>query len=146
MKELTMSEYCEAVELLLARMDSFPEEFGDNGRWEKLILKYRTYLSATDRLALEDKINALRRDAFHEDVMYELLAKPSEEVTRVVYTGATTIPTGIATAVPLTTGVAYANQCISPNTNAAANINLSDQSIKEIAAQLQQYAASTLKP
>jgi hypothetical protein len=123
-----MSEYCEAVELLLARMDSFPEEFGDNGRWEKLILKYRTYLSATDRLALEDKINALRRDAFHEDVMYELLAKPSEEVTRVVHTGATTIP--------LTTGVAYANAIAGPN----AAANLTQQSIKEIASALGVYA------
>jgi hypothetical protein len=135
-----MSEYCEAVELLLARMDSFPEEFGDNGRWEKLILKYRTYLSATDRLALEDKINTLRRDAFHKDVMYELLAKPSEDAEAkghiYIYQGSSTIPTGVA----------YSNRCISPSNTTAANINLSDQSIKDIAAQLQQYAANTLKP
>ena len=141
-----MSKYCEAVELLLARMDSFPEEFTDGGRWDRLILKYRPYLSATDRLALEDKTNALRRDAFHKDVMYELLAKPSEEVTRVVYTGATTIPVGSVSTIPLTTGVAYANRCVSASNTATANINLSDQSIKEIAAQLQQYAANTLKP
>jgi hypothetical protein len=119
-------------------MDSFPEEFTDGGRWDRLILKYRPYLSATDRLALEDKTNALRREAFHKDVMYELLAKPSEEVTRVVYTGTTTIP--------LTSGVDIVNRCISPSNTTAANISLSDQSIKDIAAQLQQYAANTLKP
>jgi len=125
-----MGKHCEAAELLLARMDSNPEEFEEGGRWEKLIVKYRTYLSATDRLAMEDKINALRLDTFHKAVMSELLAEPI----------------GRATTIPLTTGVAYANQCISPNTNAAANINLSDYSIKEIAAQLQQYAANTWKP
>jgi hypothetical protein len=111
-------------------MDSNPEEFEEGGRWEKLIVKYRTYLSATDRLALEDKINALRLDTFHKDVMSELLAEPSEDVERVVYTGATTIPTTI--------GSAYSN--------AAANINLSQQSIKDIAAAMSQYAANTWKP
>jgi len=125
-----MGKHCEAVELLLARMDSNPEEFEEGGRWEKLIVKYRTYLSATDRLALEDKINALRLDTFHKDVMSELLAEPSEDVERVVYTGATTIPTTI--------GSAYSN--------AAANINLSQQSIKDIAAAMSQYAANTWKP
>jgi hypothetical protein len=130
-----MSEYCEAVELLLARMDSFPEEFGDNGRWEKLILKYRTYLSATDRLALEDKINALRRDAFHKDVMYELLAKPSEEavVDPSFYQG---IRPGSSFA-SLGVGNALTNQ---------AAINLSQNSIKDIAAAMSQYAANTWRP
>ncbi len=141
-----MGKHCEAVELLLARMDSNPEEFEEGGRWEKLIVKYRTYLSATDRLALEDKINALRLDTFHKAVMSELLAETREDVERVVYTGATTIPVGrLSTAVPTTTGVAYSNQCISPNTNAAANINLSQQSIKEIASALGVYA-NTWRP
>lgn len=131
-----MGKHCEAVELLLARMDSNPEEFEEGGRWEKLIVKYRTYLSATDRLAMEDKINALRLDTFHKAVMSELLAEPSETVVgtdnRYIYRGSSAIPT--------TTGVAYSNQCISPNTNAAANINLNQQSIKELASALGMYA------
>jgi hypothetical protein len=141
-----MVKHCEAVELLLARMDSNPEEFEEGGRWEKLIVKYRPYLSATDRLALEDKINALRLDTFHKAVMSELLAEPNDDVARAAYTATTTMPTGIATAVPLTTGVAYSNQCISPSTISAANINLSQQSIKDIAAAMSQYAANTWKP
>ena len=126
-----MSKYCEAVELLLARMESFPEEFTEGGRWERLMLKYRTYLSTSDRMALEDKINAIRRDAFHKDVMYELLAKPSEDagVDSSIYLNAS--PTG---------GIA-----VSPYSN-SANINLSSQSIKDIAAQLQSYASNTWKP
>jgi hypothetical protein len=123
-----MGEHCEAVELLLARMDSNPEEFEEGGRWEKLIVKYRTYLPVQDRTAMEDKINALRLDTFHKDVMSKLLAETREDVERVVYTGATTIP--------LTTGVAYANAIASPS----VPINLSQQSIKEIASALGVYA------
>jgi len=131
-----MGKHCEAVELLLARMDSNPEEFGDNGRWEGLIIKYRSYLPVQDRTAMEDKINSLRLDSFHKDVMSKLLAEPSETVVgtdnRYIYQGSSTIPT--------TTGVAYSNQCISPNTNAAANVNLNQQSIKELASALGMYA------
>jgi hypothetical protein len=136
-----MGKHCEAVELLLARMDSNPEEFGDNGRWEGLIIKYRSYLPVQDRTAMEDKINALRLDTFHKAVMSELLAEPSETVVvtdnRYIYQGSSTIPVGKVSAIPLTTGVAAVN---------ASNINLSEGSIKSIAAQLQQYAANTWKP
>jgi hypothetical protein len=146
-----MGKHCEAVELLLARMDSNPEEFGDGGRWHGLILKYRTYLPAADRLALEDKINALRLDVFHKDVMKELLAEPNDDDAEAkghtfIYTGSSTTPVGDVSPVPLTTGVAYSNQCISPNTNAAANVNLSNQSIKDIAAAMSQYAANVWRP
>jgi len=139
-----MGKHCEAVELLLARMDSNPEEFGDNGRWEGLIIKYRSYLPVQDRTAMEDKINSLRLDSFHKDVMSKLLAEPSETVVvadnRYIYQGSSTVPVGGVSPMPITTGVAYANQCISPNTNAAANINLSEGSIKSIAAALGAYA------
>jgi len=145
-----MGKHCEAVELLLARMDSNPEEFGDNGRWEGLIIKYRSYLPVQDRTAMEDKINSLRLDSFHKDVMSKLLAEPSETVVvtdnRYIYQGSSTISAGSMPTTQLTTGVAYSNQCISPNTNAAANINLSQQSIKDIAAAMSQYAANTWKP
>jgi len=137
-----MGKHCEAVELLLARMDSNPEEFEEGGRWEGLIIKYRSYLPVQDRTAMEDKINSLRLDTFHKAVMSELLAEPSEDAEAkghiYIYQGSSTIP--------LTTGVAYANQCISPSTNAAASINLSQQSIKDIAAAMSQYAANTWKP
>jgi hypothetical protein len=158
-----MSEYCEAVELLLARMDSNPEEFEEGGRWEKLIVKYRTYLPVQDRTAMEDKINALRLDTFHKDVMNKLLAEPSEDVERVVYTGALPISTPV-------NGVANNNYAQMPNTylagqqprpstltnvgvgsaltttSTSSNINLSTQSIKDIAAAMSQYASNVWKP
>jgi hypothetical protein len=131
-------------------MDSNPEEFGDNGRWEGLIIKYRSYLPVQDRTAMEDKINSLRLDSFHKDVMNKLLAEPSETVVvtdnRYIYQGSSTIPVGgispvgRATTIPLTTGVAYSNQCISPSTVNTANLNLSESSIKSIAAALGAYA------
>jgi hypothetical protein len=121
-------------------MDSNPEEFGDNGRWERLIIKYRTYLSATDRLAMEDKINALRMDVFHRDVMKELLVEPNDDAAVSTIPVGGISPVGRATTIPTTIGSAYSNQCISPNTNAAANINLTQQSIKEIASALGVYA------
>jgi hypothetical protein len=135
-----MGEHCKAVELLLARMDSNPEEFGDGGRWEKHIIKYRSYLPVQDRLALEDKINALRMDVFHRDVMKELLVEPNEFVAVSTIPVGGISPVGRATTLPFSVASAYGNQCISPNTNAAANINLSQQSIKEIASALGAYA------
>ena len=146
-----MGKYCEAVELLLARMDSNPEEFTENGRWEKLIAKWKPVLSAPDRMALEGKLNTLWLEVFHKDVMNELLAEPSEDavVDRGYYQS--TIPTGaLATAIPRTTGnAALAGQQLSPSalSNANANaLNLSSQSIKDIAAAMSQYAANTWKP
>ena len=142
-----MGKHCAAVELLLARMDSNPEEFGDNGRWEGLIIKYRSYLPVQDRTAMEDKINSLRLDSFHKDVMNKLLAEPSDEVKEYTWTAGTrpgvvplSVPVGGVSTIPLTTGVAYSNQCISPSTVNTANLNLSESSIKSIAAALGAYA------
>ena len=133
-----MGKHCAAVELLLARMDSNPEEFTENGRWEKLIVRYRSYLPMQDRTAMEDKLNTLWLEVFHKDVMKELLAEPSENAAIGPSIYQTTSPTsnfpaGIAAAVPTIT-------------NTTANLNLSRQSIKEIAAQLQSYASNTWKP
>lgn len=131
-----MGKHCEAVELLLARMDSNPEEFTENGRWEKLIVRYRSYLPMQDRTAMEDKINTLRLDVFHKDVMNELLAETREDVTRAAFTGTSTSTT-------ITSPYLNASPTIA---NTTANLNLSRQSIKEIAAQLQSYASNTWKP
>ena len=137
-----MGKHCAAVELLLARMGSNPEEFTENGRWEKLIAKWKPVLSVTDRTALEGKLNTLWLEVFHKDVMNELLAEPNEGagVDRGYYQS--TIPTSNFPTVPVTTGTTtYLDNSLSN-----ANINLSNQSIKDIAAQLQQYAANMWKP
>lgn len=146
-----MGKHCAAVELLLARMGSNPEEFTENGRWEKLIAKWKPVLSVPDRMALESKLNTLWLEVFHKDVMNELLAETREDAEAkghtFIYNGPIPANTvrGVST-VPITTGVAYSNQCIGNNATTSANINLSSQSIKDIAAAMSQYAANTWKP
>lgn len=78
-----MGKHCAAVELLLARMDSNPEEFTETLRWQKFIDRYKSILPATDRIALEDKLNSLYLEVFHKAVMNELLAEPREDFAMV---------------------------------------------------------------
>lgn len=137
-----MGKHCEAVELLLARMDSNPEEFTENGRWEGLIIKYRSYLPVQDRTAMEDKINYLRLDVFHKDVMKELLVEPSEDAVvdpsfyQGTRPGTQVINTVASTYEALRDASAYQN----------ASANRSNQSIKDIAAALSTYASNSWKP
>lgn len=126
-----MGEYCAAVELLLARMDSNPEEFSEGGRWERLIARNRAFLPMEDQMALTDKLNTLRLEVFHKEVMSELLAEPSEVAAVDPSIYQTTIPTSALTNVGV--GSSY------------ANMNLSSQSIKDLAVQLQSYAANAWK-
>lgn len=78
-----MGKYCAAVELLLARMDSNPDEFTETPRWKKFIDHYKHMLPSADRVALEDKLNSLHLEVFHKAVMNELLAEPREDVATV---------------------------------------------------------------
>ncbi len=159
-----MGKYCAAVELLLARMDSNPEEFTDGGRWERLLIRHRSYLPMEDQMALTDKLNTLRMDVFHKDVMKELLAEPREPETYVwnngTRSGAVPLPIPGAVSpylnayneIPKNSSISSLTTPThvvagSANTVCAASptMNLSSQSIKDLAAQLQQYAANTWK-
>jgi hypothetical protein len=161
-----MGEYCAAVELLLARMDSNPEEFSEGGRWERLIARNRAFLPMEDQMALTDKINTLRLEAFHKEVMSELLAEPRETEEYVWNNGTRPGAVPISTSVNGVANSAYLNaynnflagQQPSPSTltnvgagsastigAASPTMNLSSQSIREIAAQLQQYASNAWK-
>jgi hypothetical protein len=132
-------------------MDSNPEEFGDGGRWEGLIIKYRSYLPVQDRTAMEDKINALRLDVFHRDVMKELLVEPNDDaaVDPSFYQGTRPGTQVIGTTVPTAAVSPYINAYQntlsntgvgSALTNTSSNVNLTQQSIKEIASALGVYA------
>lgn len=152
-----MGEYCAAVELLLARMDSNPEEFTDGGRWERLLIRHRSYLPMEDQMALTDKLNTLRLEVFHKEVMSELLAEPREPEEYVWNNGARTnaVPLPIPGAVSpyhytqmQNTLLAGQQASTSTLTNVGAgspSMNLSSQSIKDLAAQLQSYAANAWK-
>jgi hypothetical protein len=63
-----------AVQLMLARMDTHPEEFRPRGyRWEALVDTMLSAASPEETLALTTKLNRFRMDALHEQLMAELL-------------------------------------------------------------------------
>lgn len=75
-----MSELHEAVELLLKRMETHPEEFPTEdgydlrGRWAKTLRKYSTFLTEAEETAIKDAKRKLCMQRMHEDIMKELLA------------------------------------------------------------------------
>lgn len=76
-----MSEPHDAVKLLLARMDSHPEEFrfkegGYHDRWYNHISAINTYGNETDKAAINAKIRDIRMAEVHEQVMEELCNGP----------------------------------------------------------------------
>ena len=73
------------IEILLARMESNPDEFvtgNQSGKWLHLIEQFEDNMEPEERKALFTKLNELRMGKFTERVMKELLAeqeKKSEE-------------------------------------------------------------------
>ena len=63
-----------AVQLMLARMETHPEEFRPRGfRWETLVATMLAAASPEEAMALTRKLNRFRMDALHEQLMAELL-------------------------------------------------------------------------
>jgi len=70
----TASNVHPAVRLMLARMDSNPEEFRPRGfRWEVLLRAMLDASSAEERVLLTAAINRFSMDDVHEKIMSELL-------------------------------------------------------------------------
>lgn len=68
-----------AVQLMLARMDTHPEEFRPRGyRWEEALDLMLEAASPKEGMALVAKINRFRMDALHEQIMSELLDGKNE--------------------------------------------------------------------
>lgn len=65
----------QAVELILKRMDSNPDEFtGDSkDRWMRTLKRYEAFFSDEERKAIAEKQNAIMMKEFHNEVMGELL-------------------------------------------------------------------------
>lgn len=79
-----MSEYHDAVKLLLARMESHPEEFAGinltrdqdrlySSRWGSVMSQFWHTLTTEEQDALNAGLLAANRDNFHRSVMQELL-------------------------------------------------------------------------
>lgn len=76
-----MSEPHDVVKLLLARMESHPEEFkiGDgpvHQRWVHYIDMVQDYGNETDKAALNAKLRDIVMDEVHEDALDELMNGP----------------------------------------------------------------------
>lgn len=68
----------EVVKLLLARMESHPEEFrlkdpSYHDRWYNHMSAINTYGNEADKAALAAKVRDIRMGVIHEEVMEELL-------------------------------------------------------------------------
>lgn len=67
-------EYHEVVQLLLARMESHPEEFQRGmSRWAWMVESAMTNASEEERAALHAGLRPIRLQQLHEDVLDELL-------------------------------------------------------------------------
>lgn len=61
------------VQLLLARMDSHPEEFADDTRWARHYQMFKTHWNATEKRLFSSKLRTIRMQTMHEQLMKELL-------------------------------------------------------------------------
>lgn len=68
----TEHEVHPGVELLLARMDSHPEEFEADVRWARHYQQYKTHWNATEKHLLSTKLREIRMRVMHEKIMEEL--------------------------------------------------------------------------
>lgn len=68
----------EVVKLLIARMESHPEEFKSDmrGRWDDTITEITDYGNETDKAAINAKLRDIRLNEAHADALDELLNGP----------------------------------------------------------------------
>ena len=67
------------LEILMARMDSHPEEFTDTMRWGRLLDNYEDVFDEEDIKTFRTKHNALHQQHFTEQVMKELFKEQEEK-------------------------------------------------------------------
>ena len=65
-----------AIELMLARMDSNPEEFEDKeeGRWAEIIVELGEVAEKVEWNLLVTKLSSIHMDSIHKKIMQELCA------------------------------------------------------------------------
>ena len=63
----------DGVKLLLARMDSHPEEFLNDIRWAKHYQQYKSLWNDTEKGLFNAKIREIRMKAMHSALLEELL-------------------------------------------------------------------------
>lgn len=70
-----------AIELLLARMESNPEEFAERGygRWATIITELAQAVPPGQWKVVANKLSNIRMDKIHKQIMQELCAPDSPE-------------------------------------------------------------------
>jgi len=63
----------EGVKLLLARMESHPEEFENDARWARFYQQYKSHWNSTEKRLFSKKMRAIRMKAMHESLIKELM-------------------------------------------------------------------------
>ena len=69
-----------AVQLLLARMDSHPEEFKSGGKWNHLYEPFKSHWNATEKKLVKAKVREIQMGVLHEGVMNTLFGESDDGV------------------------------------------------------------------
>ena len=71
-----------AVELLLKRMESNPDEFVTEHRksriWDALITRYESFMTKEENAAVKQKYSEIQMSQMHKEIMAELLRTENE--------------------------------------------------------------------
>ena len=91
-----------AVQLILKRMESHPEEFtaSSSTPMRRRISRYEDYLSEAEHAAILDALSALMKDAMHKEVLHQMLApeeSPADDTVKVTHATLTSVQTGMET-------------------------------------------------
>ena len=60
------------VQLILARMNSHPDEFANDIRWANKYQPYKAHWNGTEKRLFANKLREIRMQVMHEAVMKEL--------------------------------------------------------------------------
>lgn len=99
------------VELILARMESNPEEFTDNHMWwVTLINQYRSCMTSAEKQAVDVRLGRIHMDEMHRKAMDRLLVPENETKVEYAVTNYTAQQLALIRAAQNTQNAAYAQQ------------------------------------
>jgi hypothetical protein len=68
------------VKILIERIKTNPEEFGETGdRWSSVVGKFRQFMSAEDRVALDEALRPVLMEKFNKEVLNTLIRTEQEQ-------------------------------------------------------------------
>jgi hypothetical protein len=67
------------VEILLARMETHPEEFEQDSKWVSLYQDYKKFMELEEQQMMMDKLKQLKMNKFEEIVIKRLMREEREQ-------------------------------------------------------------------